>query len=129
MELIHSIDAVRTQTRWRVGASRLAPVYDFTVTIAVMIFASYAAWNDWRIWQQSTIFIQATSMAGVLLVGKSVLLRRPFRAPVDRLATSVLWFLFIFLGLLSWIIFARTYYSRSFLLVSFALLFAWQVID
>lgn len=129
MELIHSAGAIRAQAQRRVSASRLAPVYDLVITAVVMLFASYAAWNHWRIWEHSIVFVQAVAMAGVLVVGKWVLLRRPFRTPVDRLALSVLWFLFVFLGLLSWIIFARTYYSRSFLLVSFALLFAWQVLD
>lgn len=129
MELIHSTDTVRTKARWQVGGSRLETVYDILVTCVVLLLASYTAWNDWRLWTQPTVFVQAVCMAGTLVLGKWLLLRRPFRTSADRLAVSVLWLLFVFLVLLSWIVFTRSYYSRSFLLVAFALLFAWQVLD
>ena len=129
MELIHSTGSVRTQAQWQVNASRLAPLYDLVATAAVMLLASFVAWDNWRIWIQTSVFIQVVVMAVVLLAGKWILFRRPFRTPTDRLALAVLWFLIVCLGLLSWILFTRSYYSRSFLLVSFALLFAWQVFD
>lgn len=129
MELTNVTRVVGTHTHWSVSSNRFVPVYDLLVTSVVFILASNVAWNDWRLWTQPTVFIQALCLVGVLVGGKWLLLRRPFRTSVDRLALSILWFLFVFLGLLSWIIFTRSYYSRSFLLVSFALLLAWQVLD
>lgn len=128
-----------TQASGNVGAEHLLPrfktnrrtsLYDVVATCVVFLFASFTAWNDWRIWlMPTTVFPQAVCTSVLLLVGKAILHRRTLRSAVDRLAVSVAWLLFVFLAWLSWIVFTRSYYSRAFLLVSFALLLSWQVID
>lgn len=130
MELIQATGTVgRHEAQLRITASRFTRLYDLFATSAVFALASYAAWNDWRLWMVPTVFPQAVCTIVLLLAGKWILHRRTLRTAADRIAVSVAWLLFVFLAWLSWIIFTRSYYSRSFLLVSFALLLAWQVID
>jgi len=130
MELTQAPGTARAQeVQLKVNSNRLVLLYDLVATCAVFLLASYTAWNDWRIWNEPRVLSQATGAAVLLLVGKLIVHRRVLRTPVDRLAVSVGWLLFVFLIWLSWLIFTRSYYSRAFLLVSFALLLSWQVID
>ena len=129
MELIRSTDVVRTRAQWRVDASRITGLYGAGATVAAMLFASYAAWNDWRIWEHPSCLSKPSAWrrtvgrqvgfasASVSHVGRPV-------GPVGSLVPICLSRLVIVDYFCS-----ATYYSRSFLLVSFALLFAWQVLD
>src|SRR5690606_5896944 len=109
--------------------NRIASLYDALVTCIVFMCASFTAWNDWRFWSIPVVSSQVACAAILLLVGKEVLHKRTFRTSLDRLAGSLVLLHFVFLAWLSWIVFTRSYYSRSFLLVSFALLLSWQVVD
>src|SRR5690625_4014634 len=129
MELAQATSALDVRARWKFSGSPLAPMYDLGATIIVILLASYVAWDDWRIWNQPAVFGQVGATTLALLTGKWLLLRGSYRTPTNRMAVSVLWLGITFAGLLSWILFTRSYYSRSFLLVSLALLFAWQVVD
>lgn len=129
MELTHSTtySSIHTQTR-RTGR-RLGLLYDASVIIAVFLFASSVAWDDWRIWTRPSIFFQVAVFAAILCVGKWLLLRRPHRSATNRMAVAIVWIVAVYAGLAIWLLFTRSYYSRSFLFVSFALLIAWQVVD
>lgn len=127
MDVLHTTRIAPVQQTVRL--SRFAFVLDLVVMSLVAIVASFAAWDDWRIWMQPVVFKQVLLASAALWAGKSVLLRRSFRGTSDRLMTVMLWFAFVFAALLAWVVFTRSYYSRSFLLVWFALLFAWQTVD
>ena len=48
-------------------------------TIAVLLVASFVAWENWRLWHQKTVFVQFIVVLAVFWTGKRVLLRRPYR--------------------------------------------------
>jgi len=77
MDVLHTTRIAPVQQTVRL--SRFAFVLDLVVMSLVAIVASFAAWDDWRIWMQPVVFKQVLLASAALWAGKSVLSRRSFR--------------------------------------------------
>lgn len=77
MDVLHTTRIAPVQQTFRL--SRFAFVLDLVVMSLVAIVASFAAWDDWRIWMQPVVFKQVLLASAALWAGKSVLSRRSFR--------------------------------------------------
>lgn len=129
MQLIQLKASPGVMARHGVSSPALAFLPDIIVMVAIFCVSAYAAWNDWWTWTRPPVVFQAIAAIGGIAAGKWFLLRRGYRTVTDRVALACVWVLVVYAGLALGIVFLRPGYSRSFLLVSFALLLAWQFIE
>lgn len=125
-ELVQSRAHFKLQARRGTYNPFLFLAIDAAVSVALLCIASYAVWSDWTLWAQAPVVYQAVPTLAAVMAGKWFLLRREFRRATDRVAVACVWVLVVYAALATAIVLIRPYYSRSFLVVSFGLLMAWQ---
>lgn len=102
---------------------------DGLASAGAMMLASYAAWYTIEVWRLHLVWPDVFILWAALVAGKTFLLRRSGQTPMDQLRTATLWVGAVYGIAMAYVLLSRSYYSRSFLLASFALLLLWQMID
>lgn len=102
---------------------------DGLASAAAIMLAAYAAWSRPDVWNLPLIWPDVAIAWFVLVAGKQWLLRRRNRTSAEELRFSVLWVGAIYAAAMTYLLLARAYYSRSFLLTSLLALLLWQTID
>ncbi|WP_068137894.1 sugar transferase [Limnochorda pilosa] len=102
---------------------------DGTASVLAIMLASYTAWYTVEVWRQRLIWPDVAVLWAMIVIGKAWLLRRPNRTPMDQLRAATLWVGAVYGAVMAYVLLARSYYSRSFLLVSLVVLLLWQMID
>lgn len=125
---LHSIPVVFAKYR-QMNVWFIEGLYEAGALIVVILFSSYIAWDDWRVWHFNPSLPLIILMFTTLLAGKCLIAGRPNRDAAARAGLSILWVLIVYTAVASWLLLSRTYYARAFLLLSLVLISAWQVID
>lgn len=102
---------------------------DGIASACALMLASYSAWSRIDLWNQPWIWPEIAVMWFSLVAGKHALVRRRNRTPAEELRLSVLWVGAVYGVVMAYLLLARAYYSRSFLLTSLVTLLFWETID
>lgn len=103
-------------------------VLDMAVIALIFILASIICWGSLARWRVPEVALPAATIAVSLPLTKITILRSETDR-VRRLAKLHIGLLITYSLLTSYLVLSRSYYSRSFLLVSLGLILIWQVID
>lgn len=103
-------------------------VLDIVALVSIFLTASYLTWDTFAVWSIPEVLVPVIAMTIILPVAKVSALRTETDR-MRRLAKLNSYILLTYAAYTAVVILTRVYYSRSFLVYSFAMLVLWQVID